>query len=220
MKNQESCMSTKTNYIASPYDYHFMLQHVSKTGKDLFGRDFVIEDVDKPVINRLLSYFLKDKRVAESEGISLHKGILLVGPVGCGKTSILKIMSNFCSSAEKPVFRSCSDVVFDFNTKGYEGIEQYTRGAFWSYSSQPLVHCFDDLGPEPIGNYYGNNTNVIAEILLSRYNYFISRKMITHITTNMNSDELEGIYGNRIRSRMREMFNLVVYSNLSTDKRK
>lgn len=219
MRNQEDSMSIQTSAIATPYDYHFMLQYVSKTGKDLYGRDFMIEDVDKPVITQLLSYFLKDKGVADAEGIDLHKGILLVGPVGCGKTAIMKIMSNFCAAAEKPVFRSCNEVVVDFNSKGYDGIGQYTKGAICPYTSVPRVHCFDDLGLEPMGYHYGNSSNVMAEILLSRYNYFISRKMLTHITTNMTSTELEAIYGNRIRSRMREMFNQIVYSSTSTDKR-
>lgn len=219
MTNQENFMSMQTNPLASPYDYHFMLQHVSRTGKDLFGRDFMIADVDKPVITRLLSYFLKDKVVADAEGIDLSKGILLAGPVGCGKTAIMKIMSNFCTAAEKPVFRSCNEVVFDFNSKGYDSIRQYTRGAFDPYTEVPRVYCFDDLGLEPMGYNYSNSSNVMAEILLSRYNYFISRRMITHITTNMNSTELEAIYGSRIRSRMREMFNQIIYNNTSTDKR-
>lgn len=51
----------------------------------------------------------------------------------------------------------------------------------------------------------------MAEVLLSRYDLFVSNKMLTHVTTNLNSEELEGIYGNRIRSRMREMFNLIYF---------
>ena len=42
---------------------------------------------------------------------------------------------------------------------------------------------------------------------------------ITHLTTNFNSSEIEQIYGPRVRSRMREMFNLVSFSNNSGDKR-
>ena len=59
----------------------------------------------------------------------------------------------------------------------------------------------------------------MAEILLSRYDLFITQKLITHLTTNLNSSEIEQIYGARVRSRMREMFNLVSFSNDSSDKR-
>jgi len=59
----------------------------------------------------------------------------------------------------------------------------------------------------------------MAEILLSRYDLFITQKLITHLTTNLNSSEIEQIYGDRVRSRMREMFNLVSFSNDAKDKR-
>jgi len=42
----------------------------------------------------------------------------------------------------------------------------------------------------------------------------------THATTNLNAHELEDRYGNRVRSRMREMFNLIAFEINSIDKRK
>lgn len=202
-----------------PSDYDQLLGHVLKMGQAIYGKEFAITEVDKPVILRLLAYFCRDEEVAASEGIDLQKGILLMGPVGCGKTAIMKLMSEFCTTQERPVFRSCNSITIDFNIKGYDAVLQYTRGAFFPYTAIPHVHCFDDLGLEGPGYHYGNSSNVMAEILLSRYNYFISHHMITHITTNLNSTELEAIYGNRIRSRMREMFNQIIFNNTSTDKR-
>lgn len=204
---------------ASPYDYHDLLQKVSKAGKDLFGRDFVIEDVDKPVVTRLLCYFLKDEPIAESEGISLRKGLLLMGPVGCGKTALMKIMSNYCSFSDRPSFRACHEIVSDFNNKGYESLNQYTKHSFFSYTAVPRVYCFDDLGAERTGYHYGCSLNVMTDILLSRYNHFVSRGMLTHLTTSMTSTELEEMYGKRICSRIREMFNQIKFNNVSRDKR-
>lgn len=59
-----------------------------------------------------------------------------------------------------------------------------------------------------------------AQQLLSRYEVFKQKEVLTHITTNLNAEELQDKYGERIRSRMREMFNLVSFSATSTDKRK
>jgi DNA replication protein DnaC len=59
----------------------------------------------------------------------------------------------------------------------------------------------------------------MGEILLSRYDHFTQRKMMTHLTTNLTATELEGLYGNRLRSRMREMFNLISFDRHSGDKR-
>ena len=41
-----------------------------------------------------------------------------------------------------------------------------------------------------------------------------------HATTNLNAHELEDLYGNRVRSRMRQLFNLIAFDKESTDKRK
>jgi len=59
----------------------------------------------------------------------------------------------------------------------------------------------------------------MAEILLSRYDLFVSKGIPTHLTTNLSASELESKYGNRLRSRMREMFNLVAFDKNSRDKR-
>ena len=61
--------------------------------------------------------------------------------------------------------------------------------------------------------------NVMGEVLLSRYDLFINHKVKTHITTNLNAQELEDRYGNRVRSRMREMMNLLAFDSSTIDKR-
>jgi len=60
----------------------------------------------------------------------------------------------------------------------------------------------------------------MGEILLSRYDLFISKKVKTHLTTNLSASELEQHYGNRVRSRLRESFNLIAFNNNSKDKRR
>jgi hypothetical protein len=64
-----------------------------------------------------------------------------------------------------------------------------------------------------------NGCNVMAEIILSRYDLFISRKVITHITTNLSASEIETMYGNRVRSRFRAMLNLIAFDKTTQDKR-
>lgn len=59
----------------------------------------------------------------------------------------------------------------------------------------------------------------MAEILITRYEQFVDNNSITHITTNLAASEIENHYGNRLRSRMRNMFNLITFSPSSLDKR-
>jgi len=44
--------------------------------------------------------------------------------------------------------------------------------------------------------------------------------IMTHATTNLNAEELEKLYGNSVRSRLRSMFNLIVFPSNAKDKRK
>jgi len=58
----------------------------------------------------------------------------------------------------------------------------------------------------------------MGEVLLSRYVLFLGHNVKTHATTNLNAHELENYYGNRVRSRMCQRFNLVSFDgNSQTD---
>jgi DNA replication protein DnaC len=165
-----------------------------------------------------LTYILKDSAGAEKYNISFRKGILLTGPVGCGKTSLMNIIRLFQKPEERLIVKSCRDVSFEFIKEGHSIIYKYSRQSI-NKDASPKTYCFDDLGTENNLKYYGNECNVMAEILLSRYDLFVSRNMITHLTTNLNSTEIEEIYGTRIRSRLREQFNLIAFSTETKDKR-
>jgi DNA replication protein DnaC len=60
----------------------------------------------------------------------------------------------------------------------------------------------------------------MAEIFFLGYDLFVSRKLVTHLTTNFSASEIEGLYGNRVRSRMRELFNFISFDSHSIDKRR
>lgn len=115
------------------------------------------------------------------------------------------------------IVKSCREVSFEFIQEGHTVIRKYSNLSF--KNDIPKVYCFDDLGTENNLKYFGNECNVMAEILLSRYDLFITRKMLTHITTNLNSSEIEELYGERVRSRMREQFNLIAFNESAKDKR-
>jgi DNA replication protein DnaC len=225
MENLENLveMSTYTSnrdkIIQSPYDYAAALDKVIATGKFLYGSTFSIADEDRPAILKLLCWFLMDEAVAEHEGIELYKGILLSGPVGCGKTAIMQIMRRICDPQRAFLIKPCAEIALELTGEGYDVIRRYTSRSFNLQTQQPRAVCFDDLGFEGNVAYYGAVCNSMAEILLLRYNLFIEEGMITHATTNLDSAGLEERYGNRIRSRMRQMFNLIAFPQTGTDKR-
>jgi DNA replication protein DnaC len=165
-------------------------------------------------INRLLfegcNHFLQFN-------IDLDKGILLTGPIGCGKTSLMHLMKYLTPTEYKFFVKSCRDVSFEFIQEGYPILHKYSTGKL--YPSQSKALCFDDLGTENNLKYFGNECNVMGEILLSRYDLFVAKKIPTHLTTNLSASEIERIYGNRVRSRLREMVNLIAFDKGASDKR-
>ena len=189
------------------FDFTKYLTFIESTGKKLYHPSFKVIPEDYEIIYKLLVCILKDNAGAEKYKLSFRKGILLSGPVGCGKTSLMNIVRYLQTPEERFVMKTCRDVSFEFIQEGYSIIHKYSKQSF--KNDIPRTYCFDDLGTENSLKYFGNDCNVMAEILLSRYELFVSRQMLTHLTTNLNSSEIEDIYGTRIRSRLREQFNLI-----------
>ncbi len=218
------------------YDFSKILIYLQAKGAKLFGQNFKIYKEDHYIIYKLCCYAVQDAHACKKLNIDPNKGILLSGPVGCGKTSLMKLIRHIAPNQIQYKIIPCRNTVFSFNHIGYKTIEDYGNQNHF---------CFDDLGVEPTGRHFGKDCNVMGEILLSRYDLFTRNSellagtynkrrtanhqqqnakkqppIITHATTNLNAKELEERYGNRVRSRMREMFNLIAFTKESTDKRK
>ena len=206
------------NEIKSHYNYPEIIKWLEQKGKQSYGDSFTISEEDISIITTLLVYFLNDEITAKTVGIDLNKGILLSGPIGCGKTSLMNIMRLVPQQERKFVLKTTREISFEFIKEGYEVIQRYSSGN--KLQNNVKNYCFDDLGTENNLKYFGNECNVMGEILLSRYDLFINKKIITHITTNLSASEIEAAYGNRVRSRLRQLCNLVAYDYNSIDKRK
>ena len=201
----------------SQYNYPEILAWLEQRGKKDYGEKFHFVEKDFCNITKLISYFLNDEITTEQFGIDLTKGILLSGPVGCGKTTLMTLMKYVTKPNNKFYIKTCRDISFEFIKDGYEIIHRYSRG---NYSqSEYKNYCFDDLGVEKNLKYFGNECNVMAEIILSRYDLFVSKKIQTHITSNLSASEIEVAYGNRVRSRLRGMLNLIAFDKNTGDKR-
>ena len=203
-------MNTTLSYLE-------IITWLEKKGIELYGKKFKILENDHEIIYKLIAYFLKDEQACYQFNLDLEKGILLTGPIGCGKTSLMNLMKYLTATEHKFYVKPCRDISFEFIQDGYQIIHKYSIGKL--YQSEPRTYCFDDLGTENNLKYFGNECNVMAEILLSRYDLFISKKLLTHITTNLSATEIETHYGNRVRSRLREMVNLIAFEKTAQDKR-
>src|SRR6478672_2282715 len=104
--------------IPSHFNYEDVITWVENKGKELYGNHFRILESDYSIIYRLIAYFLKDEETAIRYNLNLKKGILLSGPVGCGKTSLINIMKYLTPVAHKFSVKSCRDISLEFIKDG------------------------------------------------------------------------------------------------------
>ena len=213
-------MQLPEKVIESRYDYNKIIPWFRRKASKFIGKEYIISESEKGILFALVAWMLKDDLVAKEMNFDLNKGILLSGPIGCGKTTLFKILRHCNLPAAKYGIVSTRHIVSEFMQSGYEILEKYSNGNLSHDIRTPKAYCFDDLGTETTSKYFGNDCNVMAEILLTRYDLFKEKGIITHLTTNLSATEIESQYGNRLRSRMREMFNLFGYEENSEDKRK
>lgn len=207
---QKKYFEIKDNQII--YDFMLTMKYLSDFGREKYGDNFRIMRVSKLILVKLMSYAIRDEAYCRKYDIDPDKGILLVGTIGCGKTTLMQLFNLLTYEHRKYIVKPTRAIAGEFLQNGYETILKY--------GSSDKIYCFDDLGVEQNMKHFGNESNVMAEILLSRYDLLRSRGIITHATTNLNANELEKLYGNRVRSRLREMFNLITFPENAQDLRK
>lgn len=191
---------------------------------------FVFDNFTIELLTFLAQYFTNDAKF-EKNGYSLKKSIMLLGPLGCGKTSIMKVFA--INSHNGYIIKTCREItdLYAQTQKGNNSQEDTGFGAIQTYSNiiscypeqnygQPFLGCcFDDLGIETTRKHFGNESNVISEIILNRYeNAHLRNK--THFTGNLTTDQIGEFYGERVKSRLREMCNVITFSTDAQDRRK
>jgi len=189
------------------------LAYLQEHGKEKFGPQFKIHKEDIKTLHKLIIYMIHEDIQCEKYGIDLNKGILLTGPVGCGKTSWMQIVQTLVFPEDTFQVKSSRDIAFEFNQNGFDTIQTYGKNR-----QRPI--CLDDIGVEQNIKFYGNECNTIAEILLQRYDLLVNHQVVTHATTNLTAKEIENLYGKRVRSRLRKMFNLISFPPETKDKRR
>jgi len=192
--------------------------------KNTNGNEIVITEEARKVYEMVLLYLNDDPAFCEAgKGYSLEKGLLIIGPTGSGKTTLIRTVGSIHTLYESIderynhsemlqvnniKIKTALDIRWEFNVGGFEAIEKYVIN-----SDKTRELCIDD-GAEDLANHYGNKVDVVFEILYPRHD----RKLKTHITTNLDDKALAAKYGDRLFSRFKEMFNRIVLKG--TDLRK
>lgn len=171
--------------------------------------EFVIDSDNKGLLNALYNYIWAKDGVFDP-----YKGLLLWGPIGVGKSVLIKGMQRYYGKINKFSFgldnkkigfkmTSAAEISLLYTEKGIDGIAQFTDRKYMCHLA------IDEIGREPMeAKYFGTGINVIQVILQLRYE--VRRDFITLMTTNLDPDtEFSGRYGDYIADRVKEMFNVV-----------
>lgn len=174
---------------------------------DFFSKQFSVDVDNGEAVIQICQYFSGDNNFKGD----LSKGLFLMGGVGVGKTTIMEFFQK--NQVYSYRMKSCREVETDYANQGDIAIHKCSINTQIAVNSNPFGHqvlgwCFDDLGTEANAKHYGKDKNVMAEIILNRYDRVIE---CTHITTNLTAEQVTENYGSRVSDRIRGMFNIIKF---------
>lgn len=168
---------------------------------------FIVDDSNRELLKSIYLWAWGAPGIFDS-----NKGLLLYGPIGTGKSTLLKGLQHYaaktaryCNGGKCATFQfiSAAEIALQFAEKGITGLNRYT-------DRDCMINlAIDEVGREPMDSkHFGTGINVIQTVLQlryeQRYNFY------THLTTNLDPDEkFSEYYGAYIADRVKEMFNVI-----------
>lgn len=173
-----------------------LFQYLKKIVESRFSTELKVNEHTLPLIKTLCFFISEDKRFEQELKYDLKKGILFRGKSGLGKTFI-------------PMCLSGNDLKPIHLVNIIEITDKVKEVGFYESPKKDGILYIDDIGTEesPILR-YGTPVNWFKEFIEKyHFNKYQFNKLI--LSTNLSTEELEKKYGYRVRSRIREMFNVI-----------
>lgn len=175
--------------------------------------DYKIDEYNRKVLNELTLYLARSPKFEQIEpGYSLDKGILLVGPVGTGKTYLFHLihsyqqyLGNNYTFKRYVVWR----IAESFQSKGYACLNGHDKHNIY-YDELALKDEATGFVKYEMVQHFGNKILMGEKIILMRYDVFKEYGYQTHLSSNESFDSLKTIYGTRAYSRLQEMCNFMI----------
>jgi len=162
-----------------------------------YGKPLITNNDNLPFIKALCFFLSEDERFETELGFSLKKGLIIRGISGLGKTHLMKCVSK--NELNPVLILSMIEIADDVRHNGEFNIPggKYTK------------IYLDDVGSEEATvNHYGTKINWFKDFL--EIFYLKDRQYNSlMISTNNSFSEIEQKYGFRVRSRIKDMFNII-----------
>lgn len=195
-KKEKELEELKKEELKKTWTAKHMFRFLQWTSLNVYGKKLLVTDNNKNLITALCFFLSNDSRFETELGFSFTKGLLIRGTAGLGKTYIPKCLS---TNELRPIS------VFSM----IEISEEAKDEGDYDLKFTPGIIYIDDVGSEePTVKHFGTTINWFKSFIEKIYlNTTVFNKLI--ISTNINFAEIENRYGFRVRSRMKDMFNII-----------
>jgi DNA replication protein DnaC len=202
-------------------------KYARKRSQKELKEEFIVDDENKATVAAFVAYFTGNKEAMSQHNVDYRKGIIIFGNPGSGKSILFRILRD-CLESDKVVqveerevkerqffqktsFLTCEHMAKLYMAKGEVELHKFGQKAVVNINGDTHCHhaCFDDLGAEEVRNNYGNIKEVMVDLINERYDLFLQYGLKTHFTTNLNPDQIEKRYSTRVRSRLKQMCNVL-----------
>lgn len=179
------------------WDAKNMYKLMKQSSLNEFGKDLIVNPQNKGFITALCFFLSEDERFETQLGFSFKKGLLIRGASGLGKTHLVRCLE---TNGLNPILVLSMLEITD---------EVKANGEYAINLGKNKVIYLDDVGTEePVVNHYGTKISFFKNFIELVYlkNKVFNKLMIS---TNNDFQQIEEKYGFRVRSRMKDMFNII-----------
>lgn len=165
-----------------------------------YGMPAVCDDGNRDVLRQVAEFVRRD------DGKTAW-GLLLTGPVGTGKTTVVRLVQWLMARLSAACPTATPDDVTLYVRSSREIVASWSSasGEFARLKSVPML-AIDDLGGESLdANSYGNTSQPVVEMIEHRY----AQRLVTIITSNMTAKAIATRYGARVGDRLKQMCTVV-----------
>lgn len=189
----------KAKELELKHTARFFYNIMSWTSENVYRKPLIVNETNKHLVTVICFFLSKDERFEKELGYSFNKGLLIRGISGLGKTYLFQCVKD---NQLNPI-------------KIYSMIEVSEKvkdaGAFDLPVTSGITYL-DDVGTEqPTVKHYGTEINFFKDFIEKYYLHNLQSNTFNRliISTNNDFDELQEKYGFRVRSRIKDMFNII-----------
>lgn len=207
LQEKQNAAVERQEKMAKTWSYKGMYDHL-RYKFEINKKTFVLDNDNRFAVMAICFFLSDEPRFVTELKLDFNKGIILRGEYGTGKSDLINYL---CDNERKPIAKYSMLEITE---------EVLSGGGFQPYTPPNGIVYIDDLGTEEaVVNHFGTKRNWFKNFIET---YYLKKNEFNRIilSTNLTWDEIGKYYGDRVRSRMAEMFNDVKMTGEDRRKKK